>query len=288
MNYRELFINEKDTLIVRKELACMIGLNEAIVLNQVEYWLRKNEEQEKNFIDGRYWVFNTYKNWKETNFPFMSVETIKRTFTKLEKCGILISANYNKMPIDRTKWYSISYEKLQETLEIWRLGQNDLSNRSNRPIAKCQNDLSNNHRIPYNTTESNLLYSAESEFSTVRSEELDFDIVKRQIEKELKALNLGSEENIKIAIDVFKYYYTKYYLHTGKQHTILSTKAMRNVLINLITGSEMMADFELDYDLYVDMIDKHFAKDYGMEIDYSICHFMTEDIRNYLVYEVGY
>lgn len=288
MTYRELFINEKDTLIFRKELACMIGLNEAIILNQVEYWLRKNEEQGNNFIDGRYWVFNTYEDWKKDNFPFMSTATVKRTFTKLEKSGILISANYNKMAIDRTKWYSISYEKLQETLEIWRLGQSEPSKRSDRAIAKCQSEPSNNHRIPYNTTESNLLYSVESEFDTVRSKELDFDIVKRQIEKELKSLNLGSEENIKVAIDVFRYYYSQYYLHTGKQHTILSTKAMRKVLINLISGSEMMADFELEYDLYVDMIDRHFKKDYGMDIDYSICHFMTEDIRNYLVYEVGY
>ena len=288
MTYRELFINEKDTLIFRKELACMIGLNEAIILNQVEYWLRKNEEQGNNFIDGRYWVFNTYEDWKKDNFPFMSTATVKRTFTKLEKSGILISANYNKMAIDRTKWYSISYEKLQETLEIWRLGQSEPSKRSDRSIAKCQSEPSNNHRIPYNTTESNLLYSVESEFDTVRSEELDFDIVKRQIEKELKSLNLGSEENIKVAIDVFRYYYSQYYLHTGKQHTILSTKAMRKVLVNFISGSEMMADFELDYDLYVDMIDRHFKKDYGMDIDYSICHFMTEDIRNYLVYEVGY
>lgn len=288
MNCRELFINEKDVLIVGKKLACIVGLNEAIVLNQVAYWLRKNEELGKNFIDGRYWVFNTYKNWQENNFPFMSTATVKRTFTKLEKSGILISANYNKMAIDRTKWYTISYEKLQETLEIWRLGQSEPSKRSDRAIAKCQSEPSNNHRIPYNTTESNLLYSVESEFDTVRSEELDFDIVKRQIEKELKALNLGSEENIKIAIDVFRYYYTQYFLHTGKQHTVLSSKAMRNVLVNLITGSEMMTDYELDYDLYVDMIDRHFKKDYGMNIDYSICHFMTEDIRNYLVYEVGY
>lgn len=288
MNCRELFINEKDVLIVGKKLACIVGLNEAIVLNQVAYWLRKNEELGKNFIDGRYWVFNTYKNWQENNFPFISVETVKRTFTKLEKSGILISANYNKMAIDRTKWYTISYEKLQETYDAWRIGQNDTSKVSDIHVTKCQNDLTNNHIITDNNTENKILHSVKTQFDTVCSDELDFDIVKRQIEKELKALNLGSDENINVAIDVFRYYYSQYYLHTGKQHTILSTKAMRKVLINLISGSEMMADFELEYDLYVDMIDRHFKKDYGMDIDYSICHFMTEDIRNYLVYEVGY
>lgn len=205
-------------------------------------------------------------------------DSIRGAISELEKCGYLVR---NRFRDEKGRLQEIEYVVYEIPISEEPIAEKPiLDNTTLLNKNKLNKQELNKHF--------NQLYSAESEFSTVRSEELDFDIVKRQIEKELKALNLGSEENIKIAIDVFKYYYTKYYLHTGKQHTILSTKAMRNVLINLITGSEMMADFELDYDLYVDMIDKHFAKDYGMEIDYSICHFMTEDIRNYLVYEVGY
>ena len=95
MNCRELFINEKDVLIVGKKLACIVGLNEAIVLNQVAYWLRKNEELGKNFIDGRYWVFNTYKNWQENNFPFISVETVT-SFTGALRAGGAVGVNDGK------------------------------------------------------------------------------------------------------------------------------------------------------------------------------------------------
>ena len=96
-------------LLVLPSLAEEIGLNEAIVLQQIHFWLSK----EKNFIDGRYWVFNSYEDWSK-QFPFWSVSTIRRIFGKLEESGLVISGNYNKIGADRTKWYSIDYEKVSE------------------------------------------------------------------------------------------------------------------------------------------------------------------------------
>lgn len=96
-------------LLVLPSLAEEIGLNEAIVLQQIHFWLSKK----KNFIDGRYWVFNSYEDWSK-QFPFWSVSTIRRIFGKLEDHGLVISGNYNKMGADRTKWYSIDYEKISE------------------------------------------------------------------------------------------------------------------------------------------------------------------------------
>ena len=104
MNYNELFINKDDVLLIRKTLVKVLGnLNEAVVLNQIHYWLEINKKADKNFRDGRYWIFNTYQSWKETDFDFWSVDTIRRTITSLEKKGIVITANYNKMKIDKTK-----------------------------------------------------------------------------------------------------------------------------------------------------------------------------------------
>ena len=40
----------------------------------------------------------------------MSLDTVKRTFAKLEKQGYLISGNFNKDPRDKTKWYTIDEE----------------------------------------------------------------------------------------------------------------------------------------------------------------------------------
>lgn len=44
MNFKELFIDKSKTLIVNTDLALVLGdLNEAIVLNQLNYWLEINK-----------------------------------------------------------------------------------------------------------------------------------------------------------------------------------------------------------------------------------------------------
>jgi DNA-binding PadR family transcriptional regulator len=65
------------------KLAAAIGLNEAIVLQQL-YWLAR---QEKNGIErnGRRWIYNTYPEWRKTYFPFWSEDTIMRIFNRLEE-----------------------------------------------------------------------------------------------------------------------------------------------------------------------------------------------------------
>lgn len=69
MNFKELFIDKSKTLIVNTDLALVLGdLNEAIVLNQLNYWLEINKKADKNFIDDRYWVYNSYSDWKANDF----------------------------------------------------------------------------------------------------------------------------------------------------------------------------------------------------------------------------
>ncbi|POP35489.1 replication protein, partial [Blautia producta] len=103
----------KRPLIVNPELSCIIGLNEAIILQQVHYWIEKKKESKIDFHDGRYWVYNTYEGW-QNQFPFWSISTIRRTISKLEKIGLLLSGNYNRLGIDKTKWYTINYKLVNE------------------------------------------------------------------------------------------------------------------------------------------------------------------------------
>lgn len=106
--FGNLLINEPP-LQVLPTLAKKIGLNEAIITQQVHYWLQRS----KNQRDGFTWVYKTYPEWQE-EFPFWSESTIKRTITSLEKQKILIATSkYNKMPMDRTKWYTLCYSALQ-------------------------------------------------------------------------------------------------------------------------------------------------------------------------------
>ncbi|WP_313234672.1 hypothetical protein [Sporosarcina ureae] len=56
-------------------------------------------------------MYKTYEDWKE-EIPFWSLNKIRRTIYSLESQGYLISnSSYNKMKIDRTKWYRVDYTK---------------------------------------------------------------------------------------------------------------------------------------------------------------------------------
>lgn len=104
---RRLLIDEYP-LIILPSLAKEIGLNEAIMLQQIHFWIEKKKHKK----NGRYWVYNTYDEWKE-QFPFWSKATIRRTVTSLEKKNLIITGNFNKLKIDNTKWYTINYEELE-------------------------------------------------------------------------------------------------------------------------------------------------------------------------------
>lgn len=141
----KLLLDEKP-LIILPSLAEKVGLNEAIVLQQLHYWLQVSN----HYIDGRKWIYNTYEDW-EKQFPFWSNRTIRRTITKLKNDGIILTGNFNKLKIDKTTWYSIDYQKLE--LVASPCGQNDQMERSNCPSPCGQNDQTITREYTENTTE---------------------------------------------------------------------------------------------------------------------------------------
>lgn len=106
----------KEPIVINPIAAEVLGVNEAIIVQQIHYWLNINEKAKINFHEGRYWTYNTYENWQKTNFRFLSVPTLKRIFKKLEDKKILIKDNFNKSKYDRTLWVSINYDKLDELM----------------------------------------------------------------------------------------------------------------------------------------------------------------------------
>lgn len=93
------------SLVVFPRLAVRIGLNEAIVLQQIHFLLQNS----RNHRDGHKWVYNSYKSWLEI-FPFFSKNTLIRTLESLEKQGLIITGCYNKLKMDKTKWYTVNYD----------------------------------------------------------------------------------------------------------------------------------------------------------------------------------
>lgn len=136
MGVESRLLYDERPLVVIPELAVVVGLNNAIALQQVHYWVRINQRADKNFRVGYYWTYNTYEAWRE-QFPFWSISTIKRIFMELEADGLIVTGSYNRLPIDRTKWYRINYDRLGECVKLiqWS-GQVDTLDGSKRPIGR--------------------------------------------------------------------------------------------------------------------------------------------------------
>ncbi|MEH7236395.1 DnaD domain-containing protein [Bacillus sp. JJ1562] len=99
---------EESPLLIIPSLATLIGLNESIILQQIHYWLKRTN----NFRLDRKWVYFTYDHLAK-QIPFLSKSTIRRAISNLENDGLLSSDHFNKLKMDKTKWYTINYENLE-------------------------------------------------------------------------------------------------------------------------------------------------------------------------------
>lgn len=89
------------------ELAQQYGLDEAIMLHNLAYWMRKNALDGRNIHDGQVWTFSSLEAFTEW-FPFWSVKQIRRILASLEQQALIRKGNYNKRATDRTTWYTIT------------------------------------------------------------------------------------------------------------------------------------------------------------------------------------
>ena len=139
-----LLINEPP-LQVLPSLAKEIGLNEAIMLQQMHYWLLKSA----NEFTGVKWFYKTLEEW-QTEFPFWSAMTIRRTLGSLEKQKIIKIGNFNKKKFDKTKWYTIDYQRVNR-----RCVQNEQTMCANCTDGCVQNEQTNTRDYQESTTENN-------------------------------------------------------------------------------------------------------------------------------------
>ncbi|MCG3463096.1 conserved phage C-terminal domain-containing protein [Xenorhabdus bovienii] len=139
-----LLLLKNRPLVVIPELAVRLGLNEAIVLQQIQYWLIETASGVE--ANGRRWIYNTIEKWQE-QFPFFSESTIKRAFANLKKIGVLCIEQINKSNHDRTNYYSINYEHalLNDEVKMTPSNNSKPNNRKgqNDPIDKRKLKQSN-------------------------------------------------------------------------------------------------------------------------------------------------
>jgi len=101
-------------LLINKSLACLLGLNDAVFLQELQYSISEAEIRgfEKTFHEGRWWICCSVARFKAVSFQFWSEPEIRRIIARLTKKGILITAHLAQNPMDRSNWYAIDEEAL--------------------------------------------------------------------------------------------------------------------------------------------------------------------------------
>lgn len=125
MNNPSLLIGGESPFCFQPLLAKHIGLNEAIVLQQLSYLLSREGNGKK--IGGERWVFNTYEQWQQNYFSWWSIATIQRIFAELESKAFVISCQPEGV-MSRRKYYRLGGACLhltEERIHEMQLAQED-------------------------------------------------------------------------------------------------------------------------------------------------------------------
>lgn len=169
-DYQTSLLLSKNKIVLNTDLATQIGLNEALVLQQLFYWLEKGIE-----INGRQWVYKTHAKWQKQDFPFWSVSTIKRTLNNLEKLGLIDVEQLSDNNFDRKNYYTINFKKLKE----YEGQATDNTEKVKLTSSKSQNEL--DEKVKLNPSDEVKMSSSLREQKEIKEEttqnvvDVDFD-----------------------------------------------------------------------------------------------------------------
>lgn len=305
-------------------VAADVGINAAVIFYNICFWVEENYANNRNYINGKYWTYNTVKAFR-TIFPEMTGKQIEYALKKLKDGGYIESAILSEDTRDRTNWYTVcdfkkwisqnedipqekevSSENSEMASEDSGLFNNIYNNKNtdtdkkqsdNKPTnnshkgkninsvnAKVQTSLSERKQMPK---------SAKQKYLDKKADELDM------LNRILQICNSRYDDSAAEELyDSLKHYFEKYTEKTGKIHPILTD----NVLIDIIDRMSNFSDTEYEHfenvigqhGAFIKIIDSYFSGDYGSlngyETNWHLPHFMSDGVLNRLaqrLWEIG-
>lgn len=240
------------------EIATKYGIEEAIILNNIYFWVEKNKANKKHFHDGYYWTYNSKKAFAEL-FPYMNERKIKYALDNLKKHDLIYTGNYNKIVYDRTLWYTIS-EHGYNLINHLPIGQNC-------PMEKTK--TSNLYHIKNTDEKLNITIEHSNECP------VDFSS-KSNIFKELTEV-YGNEKTTQTISFVSDYIDNLYVVLTGKQHKKESKAKRATFAKKLLECAEL---FILEFDEIKELVEM-IANDTDKKIDPTIYYITTPKVLGY-------
>lgn len=114
---------------------------------------------------------------------------------------------------------------------------------------------------------------------------IDFEIVKRQIIKACKNLDISDMETMRMFVKFFRWYYHEYFEYFHAEHKRLTVGSIENSICNMMSFDEIMgADDRLG--TLKKLAEKYFTCKFSRGTDYSITHFSCKEILQNRIYEI--
>lgn len=148
MNTSKTNQNKKQMHYFDVEDAMQYGVEKAIILSNIRFWLNNNKNKDLSVVkhDGYYWMYNTAKDMSNV-LPYFTQSKVQRLLKQLEDDGVLIVGNYNKVKYDRTKWYTLSEFTYDENCSTQTSELNIGNEQIEQPIQDSKTNTKTNNKI---------------------------------------------------------------------------------------------------------------------------------------------
>ena len=89
------------------QLATMVGLTEAILLQHFHYWHQRARNLPEMHREGRVWFFRSVAEMREV-FPYLSDGNVRTAIQHLIDRGLVVKGDYSSNSMNKATWYSLT------------------------------------------------------------------------------------------------------------------------------------------------------------------------------------
>lgn len=165
---------EENSLLLPPRLAHFLGRSEALLLQQLHYWLT----HAPHLIDGVAWIYNSYPQWAQQTL--LSLSTIRRAFLNLRELKVVKVEQREKHKYQRRYWYTIDYDRLkalQESMCSFWTHRNSQNEQLELPILDTSSinseTTSQTTTMPLAAAEGKVIKTEEGKSDSLSNSDLD-------------------------------------------------------------------------------------------------------------------
>lgn len=143
-------------------VAVEVGVNAAVVLENIAFWVRANRKAGRHKHDGKHWTYGSTRHFAEL-FDYLSEKQVRGALDKLITCGYVETGNFNRSAYDRTRWFTLTEKGERATQE-----------RQSEKPTKAKGAAGNGRPIPDKNKKSKTGYTTDATPGHYRRDPFDF------------------------------------------------------------------------------------------------------------------